>query len=84
MRNLPENTRYIFRSDFAGVHYTSKAAQFLNDQNIKFVPKSENPSNTPEIRCIEGLWGLIKGEVYKDSWEAENLDQLQIGILYCS
>ena len=42
------------------------------------MPKSENPLNTPEIRCIEDFWGLIK-----DDWEAENLDQLRTRILYC-
>ena len=52
--------------------------QFLNDQNIKFAPKSENPPYTREILCIEDLWGLIKEEVYKDGWEeAGNLEQLR-------
>ena len=32
--------------------------------------------NTPEIRCIEDYWGLIKAEVYKDGWEAKNLDDI--------
>ena len=34
------------------------------------------------IRGIEDYWGLIKGGVYKDGWEAQNLDQLRI-ILSC-
>ena len=45
------------------------------------MPKSENLSNTPEIRCYEDFWGLIKEEVYKYGWEAENLDQLRTIIL---
>ena len=61
--------------------YGSNVVQLLNDHNIKFVPKSENPPNTPEIRCIENFWGFIKREVYKDGWEAENLDQLRTRIL---
>ena len=36
-------------------------------------------TNTPEIRCIIGLWGLIKKEY---SWEAEFLDQLRTRILF--
>ena len=83
IQNLPPNTRYIFWPDLAGAHYSKKAVQFLKDQNIKFLPKSENPPNTPEIRCIEDFWSLIKGEVYKDGWEAENLDQLEKRIKYC-
>ena len=64
-------------------HYSKKAAQFLKDQNIKFVPKTENLPNTSETRCIEDFWSLIKGNVYKDGWEAENLDQLRNRIVYC-
>ena len=79
--NLSENTQYIFWPDLAGAHYSNKFVQFLNDQNIKFVPKSENPLNTDEISCIEDFKGLIKGEVYKDDWEAENLAQLRTRIL---
>ena len=66
-----------------GAHYSKKAAQFLNERNSKFVPRSENPPNTPEIRCSDDFWALIKGEVYKDGWEAENLDQLRIRIFSC-
>ena len=76
IRNLPVNIQYIFWTKLAGAHYWNKAVQFLNDQNISFVPKYENPLNTTEIRCIEDFWGLIKGEIYKDGWEADNLDTL--------
>ena len=62
------------------LRHSNKAVQFLNDQIIKFVPKSENPPNTPEISCIEDFKG-IKGEVYTDDWEAENLAQLRTRIL---
>ena len=43
------------------------------------ISKSSNnwSDNTQEIRFIEDFWSLIKGEVYKDGWEAENLDQLK-------
>ena len=41
------------------------------------MPKFKNPPNTPEFRCIEDVWGLIKKEAYKDCWEAENLHQLR-------
>ena len=45
--------------------------------------RSKNLPNTPKIRCIEDFWGLIKEEVYKDDWEAENLDQSQTRLLNC-
>ena len=69
---MQENTGYMFWPGLAGAHY-SKAIQFLKDQNIKSVPNYENPPNSPEIGCIEDFWSLIKGEYFKDGWEAENL-----------
>ena len=54
---------------------------YLNEQNIKCVPNSENPPNTPEIRCIENFWGFIKREVYKLGWEAENWINYELGYL---
>ena len=67
IRILSEYIQYKFWPDY----YSKKVVLFLNDQNIKFVPKSENPQNTPEMQCIEDFWGLI------------NLDQLRTMILYC-
>ena len=67
----------IFNLAIAGAHYSKKAVQYLNDQNIKFAP---NPPNISDIRCLEGFLGLFKGEAYKDGWEAENWDQLRTRI----
>ena len=55
----------------------TKPSNFLNEQNIKRVPKSEN---TLEIRFIEDFWALIEGEVCKDDWKAGDLDQLRTRI----
>ena len=49
----------------------------------KFVIKSEYPPNTHEIRYIDDFWGLIKGELYKDGWEAKKLDKLRDKIIFC-
>lgn len=82
LNELPENTKYIFWPDLARAHYSNKATRFLLENNIKFVTKSENPPNLPECRCIEDFWSCVKGYVYKDGWEAENLDQLRSRIIY--
>ena len=58
-------------------YYSNKEVQFLNDQNIKLLTKCEKPPNKLEILGIEGIWGLIKREVYKYVCEAENLDHLR-------
>ena len=83
LNELPENSNYIFWPDLASAHYSNKATNYLTANNITFVTKSENPPNLPECRCIEDFWSCVKGHVYKDCWEAENLDQLRTRINYC-
>ena len=46
-------TRYVFWPDPASSHYAKKTVEFLNQQNIEFIPKNENPANVPECRPIE-------------------------------
>jgi hypothetical protein len=37
----------------------------------------ENPANLPEVRAIEDFWSILKGKVYENNWNAENLAQLR-------
>ena len=39
-----------------------------------------NVANVPEIFTIEGFWGFLKRNVYKNTWEAKNLDELKKNI----
>ena len=74
---------YVFWPDLASAHYAKTVVDYLNEKKVKFVQKSENPPNVPEARPIEDFWGLIKGEVYKNNWQAENIDQLKNRINLC-
>ena len=40
-------------------------------------------ANVPKIRPIENLWGFLKRKVYKDGWQAKNIDQLKTRITAC-
>lgn len=75
--------KYIFWPDLASAHYAKSVISYLNEKNINFVKKNENPPNVPEIRPIEDFWGILKGLVYKNNWQAENLDKLKNRIKYC-
>jgi hypothetical protein len=46
----------------------------MKGKSVNFVVKAENPPNMPEIRPIENFWGILKGLVYQNNWQAENLD----------
>jgi len=36
----------------------------MEELNIRFVPKEENPPATPQLRAIETFWAHLKGRVY--------------------
>ena len=45
--------------------------------NLKFVTKHENPANVLEYKPIEMFWYLLKAEVYKNNWVAQNLKKIE-------
>ena len=75
------DNNFIFFPDLTTSHYARNTVNFMISENIKFVNKSENVANVSEIRPIEKFWSKLKGNVYKNSWTAENLNKLRIK--YC-
>jgi hypothetical protein len=57
---------YVFWPDLASAHYASNTIDCLNDHNVKFVAKNENPANLTECRPIEMFWYMWKAKAYKD------------------
>ena len=74
---------YVFWPDLASSHYAKTVIDYLREKNVKFVEKEDNPPNVPECRAIENFWSILKGDVYKNNWKAENLEKLQCRIKYC-
>ncbi|CAF1934902.1 unnamed protein product [Rotaria magnacalcarata] len=58
-------------------HYANKTTRWLHEQNIKFVPKQDNPPNVPQARPIEDFWSILAGKVYEGGWEAKTELQLK-------
>jgi transposase len=70
------NDKYVFWPDLASSHYAEKTIEWLNNENIHFVPKSSNPPNVPKARPIEDFWSILSNKVYEGGWEAKNQQQL--------
>lgn len=66
----------MFWPDLARCHYSKKTLDWLNGQNIQFVPKEDNPPNVPQARPIENFWGVLTRLVYDGGWEAKSEQQL--------
>ncbi|KAL4492613.1 hypothetical protein ABPG72_007726 [Tetrahymena utriculariae] len=74
---------YIFWPDLASSHYAKTVIDFLQQKQICFVDKKDNPANVPECRPIEDFWSMLKGLVYKNNYQANSLEQLVERIKLC-
>ena len=48
----------------------------LNEKNVPFVIRKDNPPNAPQAHPTETVWTLLERKVYENNWEAKNLNVL--------
>ena len=78
-----KNGDYLFWPDLASSHYANDVVDFLDRENINYVPKVKNPPNVPEARPIEDFWGTLKRLVYEHNWQTTRISQLRRRIENC-
>lgn len=83
IRKFHYNDEFVFWPDKASSHYAKKTIEFLNTQNIPFVPKMNNPTNVPQCRPIEDFFGYLSALVYENGWHAKSIKQLKRKIKTC-
>ena len=67
---------YLFWPDLASAHYSKIVKQRLDEKNVPFVSRQDNPPNVPQARPIETVWALLERKVYENNWEAKDMDAL--------
>ncbi|KAF2889100.1 hypothetical protein ILUMI_17073 [Ignelater luminosus] len=67
----------LFWPDMATCHYAVQCTEFLKENNVDFVTKVNNASNTPEVQPIEKYWALLKREYAKRKTPAKNLNSFR-------
>ena len=70
------NRNDLFWADLASAHYSKTVQERLNEKNVPFVIRKDNPLNVPQARPIETIWTLLERKVYENNCEAKNLDLL--------
>lgn len=75
--------QYLFWPDLASAHYAKTVTSFLDENDVNFVSRADNPPNTPECRPIEDFWSILKGLVYAKNWQAKSMEQLRARIAKC-
>ena len=56
---------YIFWPDLASAHYSTAVQQRLEEKNVPFVSREDNPPNVHQARPIETIWTLLERKVYE-------------------
>lgn len=75
-----QNDDIIFWPDLASCHYARRTREWLEQNNVNYVPREDNPPNVPQARPIEEFWSLLCRKVYENGWEAQNEQQLRARI----
>ena len=83
IRQYHTDNNYIFWPDQAEAHYAKSVINYLNEKNVNFVHKNDNPVNVPECRPIENFWAILKQQVYKNNWQIKNGKQIYQRIQHC-
>ena len=65
------------------MHYARRTLDFLDTNNIPYVPKDINPPNVPQCRPIEDFFGALATRVYEGNWVASNVGALERRIKSC-
>lgn len=74
------DANYWFWADLAPGHKAAETCSLLDELQIDYVEEDLNPPNAPQLRPIERFWAHLKRKVYKNGWEAQNLQQLKVKI----
>lgn len=83
LRQHHSEDQYVFWPDKASSHYSRAVVEFLTEKEINFVPKERNPTNLPQCRPIEDIWGTLTDLVYEGGWRAKTMQQLKYRITQC-
>jgi hypothetical protein len=60
----------------ASVHYSTAVQEGLEEKNVPFIRRQDNPLNVSQARPIETIWTLLDRKVYENNREARNLGAL--------
>lgn len=70
------NGNFLFWSDLANAHYSNIVQEHLNEEEIRYVARVDNPPNVPQARPIELVRSILKRKVYENDWEAQDIYHL--------
>lgn len=76
------NDNVLFWPDLASCHTSETTKLAMENLQIRYLPKENNPPNCPQIRPIEKMWAYLKRNVYKNGKEFDSIDQLISRIKY--
>jgi hypothetical protein len=75
-----KNDETIFWPDQASCHYAKKTLKWLEQKNIRKVPKADSPPNVPQARRIENFWDLLARAVYAKGKDGKQKMRLNFAV----
>jgi hypothetical protein len=73
IKQFHQDGNYLFWPDLANAHYGNTTQEILQQNNIPYVSRQNNPHNVPQTRPIETVWTLLERKVFEHNWEGKSL-----------
>ena len=77
VRQYHADNNYKFWPDQARAHYAKSVINYLNENNVTFVRKNDNPVNVAQKKTF-----ILKQQVYKNNCRAKKVKQLYQSMQY--
>ena len=78
---IPVGLQFLAKK--ASFHYAGLITKFLDDNNIKYVNKNDNPTEVPHCRPVEDFFGLLVARVYHRNRQVRDVEALKRRIRKC-
>lgn len=69
---------FIFQQDNAAIHVSKKSKEWFQSKNIELL---KWPAISPDMNCIENLWGILARDVYRNGRQFSDVKSLKQQIL---
>jgi hypothetical protein len=63
----------VFWAHLASANYAKDTLARLEEHQIEYIPKEENPPNVPQLVPIRDFWANLKSKIYSNNYHPKDV-----------